>query len=55
MIMVAFFFAFPVSSTIPMMGMMFRSCFEEHQGEHGANARRRDCRNDRQRMDKAFV
>ena len=53
--MMAFFFTIPISSTMPMMEMMFRSCFKEHQCEHRAYARRRQSGDDRQWMDQAFI
>ena len=54
-IMMAFFFTMPISSTMPMMEMMFRSSLKSIKRQHRAHARRRQGRNDRQRMHQALV
>ena len=53
--MIAFFFTIPISSTMPMMEMTFRSDFEEHQRQHCADAGRRQGGDDRQWMHQALV
>ena len=54
-IMIAFFFTMPISSTMPMIEMMFRSFLEDHQCQHGTDARRGQGRYDRERMHQALV
>ena len=53
--MIAFFFTIPMSSTMPMIETTLRSSPEEHQRQHRADARRRQRRDDRQRMNQALV
>ena len=54
-IMIAFFLTMPMSSTMPMIEITLRSMLEHEQREHRADARRRQRRDDRQRVDEALV
>ena len=53
--MIAFFFTMPMSRISPISAITVKSVFVTEQRQHRAGARRRQRRQNRQRMDQALV